>query len=217
MGRNRNEISMSQVPRLVNDFLNEICHYSDNVASMKWDEKGAFQLISKPPYLTKLTIHDRLVPVVKLRNGFYIYASMSFDSDIKSRKRELSNLSMHFFDDSSLLFRAEITNPKFHHQEIGHPQPHWHVAGNRKKVVEKQQDSFKDFVEDSDISFSDFVDDANEEAKFDYSRLHLAMNYCNLDLLSFDESTIRTWIKQCLKTINDEFSFLSTKSHKALV
>jgi len=217
MGRNRCTIPVPQVPRLVNDFINEICHYSDNVATMKWDEKGSFQLMSKPPYVTKVTTHDRSVPVVRLKSGFYIYASMSFESDIKSRKREFSNLSMHFFDDSNLLFRAEIANPKYHHEETGHPQPHWHIAGNRKKTVEKQQNSFMEFVKDTDYSFSDYVGDANEEDKFDCSRLHLAMNYCNLELVSFDETTIRTWVKQCLKTINDEFSFLSTKSHAVRV
>lgn len=217
MGRSRNTISMPPVPHLVNDFMNEICRYSDNVASMKWDEKGSYQLISKPPYVTKVTTHDRLVPVVKLRSGFYIYASMSFDSGFKSRKHEFSDLSMHFFDDCSLLFRAEIANPKFHHQESWHPQPHWHIPGKRKEDVEKQQDSFKEFVIDSDISFSDYVDGANEAVKFDYGRLHLAMNYCKLDLESFDDSTIRTWIKQCLKSINDEFSFLAAKSHAVIV
>jgi hypothetical protein len=213
MAKNNNAITVSQVPRLVNDFQNEICHYSENVASMKWDEKSSYQLMSKPPYVTKTTVHDRLVPVVKLKNGFYIYASMSFATEGKSRKRELSNLSMHFFDESDLLFRAEVANPKFHREETGHPQPHWHIAGNRKKSIEKQQDSFMEFVGETELSFSSYVGDTNEEAKFDYSRLHLAMNYSNLELDTFDENSIRAWIKQCLKTVNDEFTFLSTKKH----
>ena len=216
MAKNNNTITMSQVPRLVNDFLSEICHYSENVASMKWDEKCSYQLMSKPPYVTKTTVHDRLVPVVKLKSWFYIYASMSFATEGKSRKRELSNLSMHFFDESDLFLRAELANPKFHREETGHPQPHWHIAVNRKRAIEKQQDSFVEFVSEPDLSFSNYVGDTNEETKFDYSRLHLAMNYCNLVLDTFDEITIRAWIKQCLKTINDEFTFLSTKNHTVI-
>ena len=213
MARNSTTSSVTQVPRLVNDLYCEICQYSENVASMKWDERNSFLLMSKPPYATKKTVHDRLVPVVRLKSGFYIYASISFDSEGKSRKREFSNLSMHFFDEKNLLFRAEIANPKFHREETGHPQPHWHIAGNRQKKVEKQQDSFEEFVKETDTSFTDFVGSTNDEEKFDYSRIHLAMNYSNLELESFDDSTIRSWIKQCLKTVNDEFAFISTKSH----
>ena len=203
------------IPRLVNDFLSEICQYSDFVASMKWDENGSYQLISKLPYETRKTVHERHVPVVRLNNGFFIYAAISYDVEVKSRKKELSSISMHFFDDASLLFRAELANPKFHKEEIGHPQPHWHLAGTNIKSVNQHQEGFMAYV-GANNSFADFVGEEMEEPKYDYSRLHFTMDYNHQLLESFDEASVREWTRQCLKAVDRELTFLSTKSHTEL-
>lgn len=210
MGKKSKNSPRSQVPRLVNDFFDEICRYSDHVASMKWDENMSYQLISKQPCVIMQTIHERQVPVSKLYSGFYIYASISFMSEDNKRKQEFSSLSMHFFDDKDLLFRAELANPKYHKEETGHPQPHWHLVGNRRKVPNSQHESFSEFV-DSQQSFSDFVGDISEKPRYDYGRIHFTMDYINLEMTSFDDNSIREWIKQSLKTINEELVFISTK------
>lgn len=208
----KSKTTSSPVPRLVNDFFSEIRLYSDFAASMKWDENSSYQLISKQPYETRTTVHERQVPVVRLKNGFFIYAAISYDTEAKSRKKELSSISMHFFDDASLLFRAELANPKFHKEEIGHPQPHWHLAGNNIKSVSSHQEGFMAFVEE-DNSFTDFVGEETEEQKYDYSRLHFTMNYNHQILESFDDASVREWTRQCLKAVDSELTFLSTKSH----
>lgn len=205
----------SSMPRLVNDFLSEISQYSDFVATMKWDENGSYQLISKQPYETRMTVHERQVPVVRLNNGFFIYAAISYDAEAKSRKKEMSSISMHFFDDASLLFRAELANPKFHKEEVGHPQPHWHIAGNNIKSATSHQEDFMAYV-GANNSFVDFVSEETEKQKLDYSRLHFTMDYKHKILESFDDASVREWTMQCLKAVDSELTFLSTKSHTGL-
>lgn len=166
-------------------------------------------------YCTGRGSHGQSVPILKMTNGFFIYCSMVFRE--VNRKKILKGISLQFFDESKLLFRAEWDNKDF--LNIGdavHSQPHWHL--DAKGEIKKGQVA-RTFSEYQTMSrFDNTSNMTQEETKhINMGRMHFFMSletnkveqayYQDLT----DDKRLTQWLSQCLKSVDYELRFISTK------
>lgn len=166
-------------------------------------------------YYTGIGSHGQSVPILKMTNGFFIYCSMVF-REVK-RKKVLKGISLQFYDESKLLFRAEWDNKDFLNDEDAvHSQPHWHL--DAKGEIRKGQvaSSFSEYQAMS--RFENASNMTQEETKhINMGRMHFFMSletnkveqvyYQDLT----DDKRLTQWLSQCLKFVDYELRFVSTK------
>lgn len=155
--------------------------------------------------------HDKYIPIVAIREGFSLYASIGYTNRGKKKKPVVSSISFQVFDVERLLFRAEWTEePK---KDMPHPQPHWHFHPYSQSDTkeEKQPKKFEETLG------SDFLSTLNEE-KIDIANMHLTMDY-NIASDSYkrpwDETRVLEWAYKTIDTLFDELDFVINKGHKA--
>lgn len=166
-------------------------------------------------YTTGVSSHGHSVPIMRMKNGFYLYYSMTFIRE--KRNTVLKGLSLQFFDECRLLFRAEWDNNKFTKQnKKPHSQPHWHfdAKGEIKKV--QPAETFDDFLRRPQFDES-FTPCQEETRQVKLERLHLFMTLEN-DQLAYtsykdltDDRILIQWLSQCLKQVDYELKFISDK------
>ena len=164
---------------------------------------------------TRIGSHGQSVPIVVLNNGFYLHCSISF-KEVK-REKILKGISLQFFDEQRLLFRAEWDNRDFlEGKDKPHSQPHWHfdAKGEIKKVQTTK--TFTDFQNVSQFDGS-LPLDQDEFRQIKLERLHLFMTLedgqkCDTsykDLTNIIE--LKQWLSQCMKQVDYELKFISDK------
>ena len=161
-------------------------------------------------------VHGHSVPTVSLKNGFFLYAAVSFEHDHNPKDDIFEGITLQFFNENELLFRAELnrlTNKQVVDNPLPHPQPHWHfnVSLNTKR---------KETV----IQGSDFVEFNKQANRFNnnilkqdtLSDMHFTMNYDDAYLKEdFDKvwtkDKITYWIIKTLDTTFRELDFMKIK------
>ncbi len=159
--------------------------------------------------------HDTPVPIVPIREGFNLYASIGYTNMGKKKKDVVSSVSFQMFDMERLLLRAEWTEePK---KDMPHPQPHWHFHPYSQSGMkqEKQPEKFEETLGNG------FINTLNEEEKtekIDIADMHLTMDY-NIASDSYekpwDETRVQEWAYKTIDTLFDELDFVVNKGHKA--
>lgn len=149
------------------------------------------------------------VNVVTLNNGFFLYMDMAFEHN---KKRSLQAISLHFYDETDLMLRADWSYKEYNRRM--HAQPHWHM-GSRMQSENVQQviaQTFTDFGGD----FNSFQTEHEDVSKrVDASRMHLFMAYDGNDCDSLDfqkEDVLKKWLLHTLKYMDVQLR--SLKSHK---
>lgn len=159
--------------------------------------------------------HDRLVPIVAIREGFNLYASIGYTIKGKQREYIVSSVSFQVFDMERLLFRAEWTKkPK---EDMPHPQPHWHFHPYSQSGV-KGEEQPKRFVDTLQSGFRDALDEEEKKERIDIADMHLTMDY-NIASNSYEkvweEKKIQEWAYKTIDTLFEELDFVINKGHKA--
>ena len=158
--------------------------------------------------------HDKYVPIVTIREGFNLYASIGCARMGKKKKPVVSSISFQVFDIERLLFRAEwAEEPKDDKQ---HPQPHWHFHpySQSEAMEEKQPKRFADILQSG---FMNTLDEEEKMEKIDIADMHLTMDY---NIASdpyekvWDETKIQEWAYKTIDTLFDELDFVINKGHR---
>ena len=158
--------------------------------------------------------HDKNVPIVTIREGFNLYASIGYAIVGKKKKPVVSNISFQVFDMERLLFRAEWAEaPK---EDMQHPQPHWHFHPySQSETMEEKQP--KGFAETLQSDFMNTLDEEEKMEKIDIADMHLTMDY---NIASdpyekvWDETRIQEWAYKTIDTLFDELDFVINKGHR---
>lgn len=158
---------------------------------------------------TRLKENGGSVNVVTLRNGFFLYMDMAFEHN---KKRSLQAISLHFYDETDLMLRADWSYQEYNRGT--HAQPHWHM-GPRVLRNDVQQDVVRTFA-DFGGNFNTFqAESENVSMGIDTSRMHLFMAYDGNDgdFLDFqNEDLLKKWLSHTLKYMDVQLR--SLKSHK---
>lgn len=159
--------------------------------------------------------HEKYVPIVAIREGFNLYASIGYINMGKKKKLVVSSVSFQVFDTDRLLFRAEWTEePK---KDMPHPQPHWHFHPYSQSEIkeEKQPKRFEDTLQGG---FQNSLDEEEKKERIDIADMHLTMDYniaSNPYEKSWDEIRIQEWAYKTIDTLFEELDFVISKGHKA--
>lgn len=163
---------------------------------------------TKGNWNTRIGSHRQSVPIVELNNGFYLHCSISFKEDKK--KKILKGISLQFFDEHRLLFRAEWDNRDFlEDKDKPHAQPHWHF--DAKGEIKKAQTA-KTFTDFQNVTqFDGLLPLAQDEYRqIKLERLHLFMTLgesskCDTSYEDLtNDSALRKWLSQCMKQVDYE-------------
>ena len=158
--------------------------------------------------------HDKYVPIVTIREGFNLYASIGYAIVGKKKKPVVSNISFQVFDMERLLFRAEWAEaPK---EDKQHPQPHWHFHpySQSETMEEKQPKGFADTLQSG---FMNTLDEEEKMERIDIADMHLTMDY---NIASdpyekvWDETKIQEWAYKTIDTLFDELDFVINKGRR---
>lgn len=158
--------------------------------------------------------HNKNVPIVTIREGFNLYASIGYAIVGKKKKPVVSNISFQVFDMERLLFRAEWAEaPK---EDKEHPQPHWHFHpySQSETMEEKQPKGFADTLQSG---FMNTLDEEEKMEKIDIADMHLTMDY---NIASdpyekvWDETRIQEWAYKTIDTLFEELDFVINKGHR---
>ncbi len=159
--------------------------------------------------------HDTPVPIVPIREGFNLYASIGYTNMGKKKKAVVSSVSFQVFDMERLLLRAEWTEePK---KDMPHPQPHWHFHPYSQSGM-KQETQPEKFEETLQNGFMNTLNEEEKTEKIDIADMHLTMDY-NIASDSYekpwDETRVQEWAYKTIDTLFDELDFVVNKGHKA--
>lgn len=167
-------------------------------------------------YYTGRGSYGQFVPILKMTNGFFFYCSMVF-REIK-RKKILKGISLQFFDESKLLFRAEWDNKDFLNTgDAVHSQPHWHLDAKGEIKKDQVARTFSEFQ--TMRQFENASNTAQEETThINIGRMHFFMSldtnkkveqayYQDLT----DDKQLTQWLSQSLKSVDYELRFISKK------
>ena len=158
--------------------------------------------------------HETPVPIVPIREGFNLYASVGYTNVGKGNKLVVSSVSFQVFDMERLLLRAEWTEePK---KDMPHPQPHWHFHPYSQSGMkqEKQPEKFEEALKSG---FKNTLDREEEKDRIDIADMHLTMDY-NIASDSYekpwDETRVQEWAYKTIDTIFKELDFVINKGHR---
>lgn len=159
--------------------------------------------------------HDKYVPIIAIREGFNLYASIGYTINGKQKKPVVSSVSFQVFDMERLLFRAEWTEePK---EDMPHPQPHWHFHPYSQSGAKEEKQS-KRFEDTLQSGFLNTLDEEEKKERIDITDMHLTMDY-NIASDSYekvwDETRIQEWAYKTIDTLFKELDFVISKGHKA--
>lgn len=180
----------------------------------------------KEPHSTKYFLRDDLglrrtgahggeVPVIELKNGFYLYASISY-KHVPKQADQLDGISLQYFYEMLLLFRAEINRTENLDDDasfVQHPQPHWHfhILLDRPYQKEKTNFNFKEFAQRENT----FESSLKKEKTL--SDMHFPMNIQDayLGVKDFDktrdDSNIKKWLNKTSESVMRELDFIKSK------
>lgn len=212
-----NKAKMDDSPKVVQLCLNIIRHYLQDNCIFTKDENPeiVYYLMNTASdnYRIGIGSHGQSLPILKMINGFFIYCSMTFKKSKK--KMVLKGISLQFFDENKLLFRAEWDNRDF--LKIGsdtHSQPHWHLDA---KIEMKKIQVPKTFSEYQTLSrFENPSSIQNETKNIQMGRMHFFMSLDTnkseqasyIDLT--DDKKLTQWLSQCLNLVDYELRFINT-------
>ena len=159
--------------------------------------------------------HENPVPIVPIREGFNLYASIGYTNAGKKNNLVVSSVSFQVFDMERLLLRAEWTEePK---KDMPHPQPHWHFHPYSQSGI-KQEKQPEKFEETLKSGFKNTLDEEEKTERIDIADMHLTMDY-NIASDSYekpwDETRVQEWAYKTIDTLFDELDFVINKGHKA--
>lgn len=192
---------------ILEPYLNEKCNFvmQDDSSEISF----ALNSFGRPNSL--VDSNGKTVPVVYMKNGFWLYCGFVFYKRKKNRK-ELKHFLLHFFDDANPLFRAEWANSEMPGSN-NHAQPHWHLdaKGIVKGIVEKDGLASFDKYQGSKLK---------EQPKLvGLGNVHFFMNW-NLEkerdsaahYLDFcDDSILRLWLSKAMAYVDAELRELVKK------
>ncbi len=151
-----------------------------------------------------------------LNNGFCFYGSISYKHQPK-KDDLLEGISLQFFFEEKLLFRAELNRKEENafNDDIEHPQPHWHFHILLERPYQKgnPQSDFNIFVQKE----TQFEQSIKKEVAL--SEMHFPMDFNNAYLGSIDfdqkwnEDKIKDWINMTTQSIMKELDFIKVKLH----
>lgn len=144
-------------------------------------------------------------PAVRLINHYLFQCDISFNTGKSKNSYVFAGISLQFYDNKGLLFRAEWDNKS----DLTHPQPHWHL-GNKQLFQDRENlktssDGFMD-------SSSSFMPDIESPKPLDYERLHFAMcmDLVNMkQTIDYSESLLKLWLESCLLLFDNQIKALS--------
>ncbi len=181
---------------------------NDSISYTFMDNNGAFATYKM------IGTHDKYVPIVTIREGFNLYASIGYAIVGKKKMPVVSNISFQVFDMERLLFRAEWAEaPK---EDKQHPQPHWHFHpySQSETMEEKLPKGFADTLQNG---FMNTLDEEEKMEKIDIADMHLTMDY---NIASdpyekvWDETRIQEWAYKTIDTLFEELDFVINKGHR---
>lgn len=158
--------------------------------------------------------HETPVPIVPIREGFNLYASVGYTNVGKGNKLVVSSVSFQVFDMERLLLRAEWTEEP--RKDMPHPQPHWHFHPYSQSGMkqEKQPEKFEEALKSG---FKNTLDREEEKDRIDIADMHLTMDY-NIASDSYekpwDETRVQEWAYKTIDTIFKELDFVINKGHR---
>ena len=166
------------------------------------------------PTFQMIGTHDTPVPVVPVREGFNLYASIGYMNVGKKKKPVVSSVSFQVFDMERLLFRAEwAEEPK---EDMPHPQPHWHFHPYSQSGAnnDKRSGGFKESLKSG---FMDALDEEEKKERIDVADMHLTMDYniaSDSYEIAWDETRLLEWAYKTIDTLFNELEFVISKGHK---
>lgn len=173
------------------------------------DETGGNQYrytLNGNQYKTRKDENGQPLRVIELKNGYCLNCCLAYVFNSQGNS-SLYSVSMKFFDNYRILFRAEWQQNK---GRVLHPQPHWHLDAQGIIVRETIPESFEEMIGEQE-SFESFTEDkySDNEQITDLSRLHFYMCYNAqnhfIDMNS--GSNLINWIKETMRSIDEQLSF----------
>ena len=209
--------------RIKRSLINRMCtvysalSLSSNLVVKEINEPDSTILFLSDNYNRKgISAHGKEVPVVLLNNGFCFYGSISYKHQPK-KDDLLEGISLQFFFEEKLLFRAELNRKKENtfNDDIEHPQPHWHFHILLERPYQKGnlKSDFNFFVQKE----TQFEQSIKKEVAL--SEMHFPMDFNNAYLGSMDfdqkwnEDKIKDWINMTTQSIMNELDFIKVKLH----
>lgn len=149
--------------------------------------------------------HEKTVPTVQLLNGYWLYCGFVFYKK-KNNRKSLKHFSLHFFDDTRPLFRAEWASCEIPESK-NHAQPHWHLDAMTVLDSSGGDPAGMRSFEEFQISKADI-----QTHIADLGRAHFFMNWnlekgkdCDAPYLDFsDESIFKQWLTKTIKYVDAE-------------
>lgn len=191
-------------------FCEEIInHHTENTVRFNnsADAAGSFLLYHEdgPSYMIQSSHGQREKPVVLLNNHYLFQCDISFQPGKNKNTYIFVGISLQFYDDKGLLFRAEWDNKK----GLTHPQPHWHFGSKQLFQGRIISNSSKGFMESSS---SDFMLEYELPTPLDYERLHFAMcmDVVNKkNSIEYSDQSLKTWLELCMDLFDNQIKTLS--------
>lgn len=189
-------------------FCEEIInHHTKNAVrfSEKADSSGSFLLYEEdgPLVFVPSSHGNNEKHAVYLINHYLFQCDISFNPGKSKNTYVFAGISLQFYDNKGLLFRAEWDNKN----ELIHPQPHWHF-GSKQLFQEREAEiaSSNGFMENPSPNFM------LSPTPLDYERLHFAM--CmdiakNKVSVEYSDQSLKSWLKLCMNLFDNQIEALS--------
>lgn len=220
MANNARIKSDTKLMQFCTDILDEYLSESSKfVKDINSSTERSYQLSpASGNWYLRQNAHGKAVPVVLLRNEFFMSCSISFKPN--GQRMDFKSISLQFYDVKKLLFRAEWDNWEIKKEESSededikqHPQPHWHLGeSNEIGVTEKVAATFQEHIHQ--FSYPQFEQKMREREKRDLSRLHffMGMEKDTPQPVYFDltyEEYFKEWLRETMRSVDQELSYLS--------
>lgn len=170
------------------------------------DSIGSFLLYEEDaPFVSVPSSHGNIEkPAVLLSNHYLFQCDISFNTGKSKNSYVFDCISLQFYDNKGILFRAEWDTKI----DLTHPQPHWHFGS--KQLFQKREDEIapsNGFEESPSPNFM-----LELPSTLDYERLHFAM--C-MDLVnnkvsaSYSDQSLKRWLELCMDLFDKQIKALS--------
>ena len=168
--RNSTERSIPKEAKFCEEIIN---HHTKNTVrfNRNADSFGSFLLYEEDaPLVFVPSAHGNIEkPAVRLTNHYLFQCDISFNTGKSKNSYVFAGISLQYYDNKGLLFRAEWDNKK----DLIHPQPHWHFGS--KQLFQERGIEITPSDGFMESSSPDYMLDYESPTPLDYERLHFAM------------------------------------------
>ena len=215
---NKQIISPEKIANFCRDIFKKYCNSNDIQITNDDNYPERYYLQSKKTTRIAISTYKRNVPIIQLKDNFWIYFGIQFqkmDNSAKSKKYYVKGVSLQLFEEDRLFCRAEWDNKDS--TETEHPQPHWHVEPIIHNTQNSSIDNFITYMnlnskENKEGGFIDFLNESPKDINLHLENFHYAMSSewhnNNNSIIEITEQGLKCWLSNCLNNICIQLSHI---------